>query len=59
MGQKQGKLDEAELDFWAKETGMERKVLQDMYDSLASKKGISKSDFLTAYRQFFPKWVSF
>ena len=55
MGQKQGKLDEAELDFWAKETGMERKVLQDMYDSLASKKGISKSDFLTAYRQFFPK----
>lgn len=46
---------DAELDFLAKETGMEKQAVQDMYESFASKKGVNKKEFVSAYSQFFPK----
>ena len=55
MGQKSSKNLEAELDFLTKETGIERKSLEEMYENFSCKKGISKKDFINAYRKLNPK----
>lgn len=55
LSKKGGPDLESELDFLAKETGMDKQSVQAIYESFASKKGISKKEFVSAYRQFFPK----
>ena len=55
MGLNESKLDEAELDYWAKELGMEKEAVQQKFQSLGSKKEITKAEFKEAYQQFFPK----
>ena len=53
MGQNKSKLDEADLTFWADAIEIEKGVIQEKYQSLASKKGINETDFKEAYHQFF------
>ena len=55
MGQKSSKNLEAELEFLSQETGLDRKSLEEMYENFASKKGINKKDFISAYRKLNPK----
>ena len=55
MGQKASKNLESELNFLAKETGLERKSLEEMYEKFTSKKGINKKEFVSAYRKLNPR----
>ncbi len=57
MGQAQGKNKEAEFEFIFKQTGIDRASLEEWYQSLVSKKKLTKKDFVAAYRQFFPEYV--